>query len=55
VNNGTDPVPFAGLGHFAGDLTYLTLEPGHANCFAKNGYATLAAPGLPPIVADGCR
>src|SRR5262249_30307465 len=53
--NGTDPVSFGGLEAFAGDVTYLMVEPGHANCFADNKYATFQKPLLPPIVADRCN
>ena len=55
ANNGTAPVPFGGLEAFAADITYLMLEPGHRNCFAKNTYGTFQQPGLPPVLADSCK
>ena len=55
TNNGTAPVPFGGLENFAADVTYLMFEPGHANCFAGNTYATFKVPGLQPVVANGCK
>jgi parallel beta-helix repeat protein len=55
ANNGTAPVPFGGLEAFAGDITYIMLDPGHANCFANNTYGTFQIPGVPPIVANGCK
>jgi parallel beta-helix repeat protein len=54
-NNGTAPTPFGGLENFAGDVTYLMLDTGHANCFAKNKYATFEDPFLPPIMAQSCK
>jgi hypothetical protein len=55
VNNGTAPVPFGGLELFAADITYLMIEPGHANCFAGNEYETFQTPFLDPIVATSCK
>lgn len=54
-NNGDDPVSFGGLESFAADITYLLLEPGHANCFARNRYGSFEMPGIAPIVADRCE
>ena len=55
VTNGTDPVPFGGLEAFAADISYLMLESGHPNCFARNTYSTFKAPfqkptGFPTLV-----
>jgi len=55
TNNGTAPVPFGGLEVFAADITYLMLETGHLNCFAKNVYGTFQKPGFPPVLADSCK
>ena len=54
-NNGTDPVSFGGLETFAGDISYIMLETGHANCFARNRYGTFEMPGVPPLVANRCE
>jgi len=54
-NNGTDPVSFGGLEAFAADITYLMLDRGHANCFAKNKYGKFMSPIVPPIVASSCE
>lgn len=53
TNNGTAPPPHA-LAPYAADITYIMLEPGHINCFAKNTYDTLQAPLYQPFITNSC-
>ncbi len=55
LNNAANPVPFSGLELFAADITYLTLDLGHANCFAKNTPGATTGFIVPPIFAKNCN
>jgi parallel beta-helix repeat protein len=58
TDNGLHPVPHP-LAPYAADITYILLDSGHVNCFAKNTTATNTTPtlqvvGTTPIFAPNC-
>ena len=53
VANGTAPDPDHPMAPYAADLTYLILDPGHVNCFAKNEYSTMKKLGSPMVLQSG--
>ena len=47
------PRPASALAPYAADLTYIVLESGHINCFAKNEYSTMKKLGSPMVLQSG--
>lgn len=54
LGNGGLPDLLHPLAEYAGDITYIMLDPGHINQFCDNDYLTLEAPFLQPIIAGKC-
>jgi hypothetical protein len=53
IDNGTAPDPEHPMAPYAADLTYIVLDQGHINCFAKNEYDTLKNLGKPMLLQSG--
>ena len=53
IDNGTAPDPDHPMAPYAADLTYIVLDSGHINCFAKNEYSTMKNLGKPMVLQSG--